>query len=235
MAWFLLPFSQFPLAPLAVSFLLPFVPLSTYLAPSSCDRNRPPPSQVACKLTLFAPPFTQLSRPFQLPRTPTTQRLTTTTLGLLRSCYAEQSLCRLEYWSPKENLSIHRFKSEGFIKFVALSDKMSRKTNHRIALTDKFSIIAAHHWELIKTSVTVRMVPPEDVVETTIHTETWSTVENLCLRWQQQNLPQLIANLSNNFAPVRSRNISPSLKMYSFFCKFKYFCLSVILQFCLFV
>jgi hypothetical protein len=62
------------------------------LAPSSCDRNRPPPSQVACKLTLFAPPFTQLSQPFQLPRTPTAQRLTTTTLGLFRSCYAEQFL-----------------------------------------------------------------------------------------------------------------------------------------------
>jgi hypothetical protein len=28
-----------------------------------------------------------------------------------------------------------------------LSDKMSRKKNHRIALTDKFSIIAAHHWQ----------------------------------------------------------------------------------------
>ncbi len=89
MAWFLLPLSQLPLAPLAVPLLLPFVPLSTYLAPSSCDRNRPPPSQVACKLTLFAPPFTQLSHPFQLPRSPTTQRLTTTTLGLLHSCYAE--------------------------------------------------------------------------------------------------------------------------------------------------
>jgi hypothetical protein len=31
-----------------------------------------------------------LSHPFQLPRTPTAQRLTTTTLGLFRSCYAEQ-------------------------------------------------------------------------------------------------------------------------------------------------
>jgi hypothetical protein len=31
---------------------------STYLAPSSCVRNRPPQSQVACKLTPFAPPFT---------------------------------------------------------------------------------------------------------------------------------------------------------------------------------
>ncbi len=90
MAQFSLSPFQFPLAPLTVSLLHPFVPLSTDLAPSSCDRNRPPPSQVACKLTLFAPPFTQLSHPFQLPRTPTTQRLTTTTLGLLRSCYAEQ-------------------------------------------------------------------------------------------------------------------------------------------------
>ncbi len=44
--------------------LLPLSPLFTYLAPSSCDRNCPPPSQVACKLTPFAPPFTQLSLPF---------------------------------------------------------------------------------------------------------------------------------------------------------------------------
>ncbi len=79
----------FPLLPLLFPWL-PFVPLSTYLAPSSCDRNRPPPSQVACKLTLFAPPFTQLSHPFQFPRTPTAQRPTTTTLGPFRSCYTEQ-------------------------------------------------------------------------------------------------------------------------------------------------
>jgi hypothetical protein len=90
MSQFLLSLSQFPFAPLAVPLLLPLVPLSTYLAPSSCDRNRPPPSQVACKLTLFAPPFTQLSHPFQLPRTPTAQRLTMTTLGPFCSCYAEQ-------------------------------------------------------------------------------------------------------------------------------------------------
>jgi hypothetical protein len=70
---------------------LPLYPISTYLAPSSCDRNRPPPSQVACKLTLFAPPpFAHLSHPFQPPKTPTAQRLTMTTLGLFRSCYAEQ-------------------------------------------------------------------------------------------------------------------------------------------------
>jgi hypothetical protein len=34
-----------------------------------------------------------LSHPFQLPRTPTAQRLAMTTLGLFRSCYAEQYLC----------------------------------------------------------------------------------------------------------------------------------------------
>ncbi len=87
----LAPPCSFPLLPLPPP-LLPFVSLSTYLAPSSCDRNRPPPSQVACKLTLFAPPFTQLSNPSQLPRTPTVQRLPTTTLGLFRSCYTEHSL-----------------------------------------------------------------------------------------------------------------------------------------------
>ncbi len=83
------PLSASPCSPYC-SLLLPFVTLSTYLAPSSCDRNCPPPSQVACKLTLFAPPFTQLSHPLQLPRTLIDQRLTMTTLGLFRSCYAEQ-------------------------------------------------------------------------------------------------------------------------------------------------
>ena len=89
---FFYPIPSLPLLPLPFLFYSPLYPFSTYLAPSSCDRNRPPPSQVACKLTLFAPPFTQLSHPFQLPRTPTAQRLTTTTLGLFRSCYAEQLL-----------------------------------------------------------------------------------------------------------------------------------------------
>ncbi len=90
MVWFLLYPSPIPLAPLAVPLLLPFVPPFTYLAPSSCDRNRPPSSQIACRLTPFAPPFPQLSHPFQLPRNPIAQRLTTTTMGLLRSHYAEQ-------------------------------------------------------------------------------------------------------------------------------------------------
>jgi hypothetical protein len=123
-----------PLAPPAVPLLLSFVPLSTYLAPSSCDRNRPPSSQVACKLTLFAPPFTQLSHPSQLPSTPATQRLTTTTLGLLRSCYAEQGeyaisktsqhLCRrFEYiflncssqWALKIIISFSNFRQVKYI------------------------------------------------------------------------------------------------------------------------
>jgi hypothetical protein len=70
--------------PLAGSPLLPLVSPCTYLAPSSCDGNRPPQSQVACKLTPFVPPFTQPTPPLQNPRTPTAQRLTKTTLGIFR-------------------------------------------------------------------------------------------------------------------------------------------------------
>ncbi len=73
--------------PLQVFLCTPLCSLcapSTYLAPSSCDRNRPPPSQVACKLTPFAPPFTQLTHPSQIPRTPPAPRLTMTTSGIFR-------------------------------------------------------------------------------------------------------------------------------------------------------
>jgi hypothetical protein len=74
------PYFSFPsLAPLCS----PFVSPSTYLAPSSCDRNRPPQSQVACKLTPFAPPLTWPTPPLQIPRTPTAQRLTKTTSGTI--------------------------------------------------------------------------------------------------------------------------------------------------------
>jgi hypothetical protein len=75
-----LPLAVVPLHP----FVSPFVFPSTYLALSSCDRNRPPPSQVACKLTPFAPPYTQLTHPPQFPRTPPALRLTTTTSGIFR-------------------------------------------------------------------------------------------------------------------------------------------------------
>ncbi len=73
----------FPL-PLLAPLCSPFVSPSTYLAPSSCDRNRPPQPQVACKLTPFAPPLTQPTPPLQIPRTPTAQRLTKTTSGIFR-------------------------------------------------------------------------------------------------------------------------------------------------------
>ena len=53
--------------PIAIIPLL--VPASTYLAPSSCDRNRPPQSQVARKLIPFVPhcslvPSPPKSQPF---------------------------------------------------------------------------------------------------------------------------------------------------------------------------
>jgi hypothetical protein len=89
-AWLFLCFLPEPFFshcyPLSSPFVLPF----TYLAPSSCDRNCPPSYQVACRLTPFAPPFTQSTHPFRIPRTPIAQRLTTTTLGPLRFHYAEQ-------------------------------------------------------------------------------------------------------------------------------------------------
>jgi hypothetical protein len=74
-------FPLLPLLPLLAPLCLPLVSPSTYLAPSSCDRNRPPPSKVACKLTPFAPPH-PVDPPPQLPRTPHAPRLTTTTSGI---------------------------------------------------------------------------------------------------------------------------------------------------------
>jgi hypothetical protein len=67
---------QFPFPPSLYPLLLTW-------NPPSCDRNRPPRSQVACKLTSLVPPFTQPS-PLQIPRTPTAQRLTKTTSGIIR-------------------------------------------------------------------------------------------------------------------------------------------------------
>ncbi len=75
------------LSPLASFSLFPFVSLyAPFLLtwnPPSCDRICPPWSQVVCKLTLPVPPLTQPS-PFQIPRTPTDQRLTETTSGIIR-------------------------------------------------------------------------------------------------------------------------------------------------------
>jgi hypothetical protein len=77
-------------SPLAGSPLFPFVSPSTYLAPSSCDRNRPPRSQVACKLTPFAPPFTRLSHPFQIPEPQLPSALLRRPREYSGSCYPEQ-------------------------------------------------------------------------------------------------------------------------------------------------
>jgi hypothetical protein len=126
-----------PLAPFADPLCslcwLPFVPFSTYLAPSSCDRNRPPPSQVACKLTLFAPPFTQSSLPLQIPRTPTNptaQRLPTTTLGLFRSHYTEQ------YFTLIVALLV------GFLIFAFLFISRNTKRYESLACFAKISLVS---------------------------------------------------------------------------------------------
>jgi hypothetical protein len=71
-------------SPYWLPFVPPFASPSTYLAPFSCDRYRPPQSQVACKLTPFVPPFTQPTPSLQIPRTPTAQHLTKTTSGIFR-------------------------------------------------------------------------------------------------------------------------------------------------------
>ncbi len=76
--------------PLLVPFYSPFVSPSTYLAPSSCDRNRPPPSQVACKLTPFAPPFTQPSHPSQIPNPNLSGAKQRRPREYSGSCYPEQ-------------------------------------------------------------------------------------------------------------------------------------------------
>ncbi len=68
----------------------PFVSPLTYLAPSSCDRNRPPQSQVACKLTPFAPPFTQPTPPLQFPEPQLPSALLRRPREYSGSCYPEQ-------------------------------------------------------------------------------------------------------------------------------------------------
>jgi hypothetical protein len=62
--------AQFPLlfcSPSLVPLCLPFVSPFTYLAPSSCDRNCPPRSQVACKLTPFTCPSPNPPLPSKFP------------------------------------------------------------------------------------------------------------------------------------------------------------------------
>ena len=51
-----------------------YIPPSTYLAPSSCDRNRPPQSQVARKLSPLFPIAPLFSPPLQIPNPPRVSR-----------------------------------------------------------------------------------------------------------------------------------------------------------------
>jgi hypothetical protein len=84
--------------------LIPLAPLSNPLSltwnPPSCDRIRPPRSQVTCKLTS---PFSTLSPPFplQIPRTQVTQRLTKTTLRRIRRLLSGTVI--LVVWFQKAN------------------------------------------------------------------------------------------------------------------------------------
>jgi hypothetical protein len=75
---FFSPLADFPF----VSPCSPFNPLLLTWNPPSCDRIRPPRSQVACNDLPCPNPFPKPS-PLQIPRTLFTQRLTRTTSGTI--------------------------------------------------------------------------------------------------------------------------------------------------------
>ncbi len=68
---------RFPFAPLSISLLLTW-------NPPSCDRIRPPRSQVDCKLTSPVPTLFPNPPPSKFPEPQFTQRLTKTTSGIIR-------------------------------------------------------------------------------------------------------------------------------------------------------
>ncbi len=114
------PFS--PLAPRAP--LAPFAShcsLFTYLAPSSCDRNRPPPSQVDCKLTLFAPPFSPIVPPLPFPRDPNCSAPDNDDLGTNPLFYTEHLLSLrclrfcLFLFTGEKRLTFHFHYAESFL------------------------------------------------------------------------------------------------------------------------
>ncbi len=99
------------LLPLPTPPCSPLVSPSTYLAPSSCDRNRPPQSQVACKLTPFAPPFTQPTPSLPKSQSPTAQRLTTTTSGIFRLLLSRTSIDRQSFWQKNFRANYEHFRN----------------------------------------------------------------------------------------------------------------------------
>jgi hypothetical protein len=66
------------------------VPFFTYLAPSSCDRNCPPRSQVACKLTPFAHPSPNPPLPSKFPEPQPPSASLRRPREYSGSCYPEQ-------------------------------------------------------------------------------------------------------------------------------------------------
>jgi hypothetical protein len=78
------------------------VPFSTYLAPSDCDRNRPPQSQVARKLNPFVPHCSPYTLPTKFPTLlgfPELNvhliRATSQTLSPVYSTIPKQSFCNV--------------------------------------------------------------------------------------------------------------------------------------------
>jgi hypothetical protein len=85
--------AQFPLlfcSPLPVPLCLPFVSPITYLAPSSCDRNCPLRSQVACKLTPFTRPSPNPPLPSKFPEPYPPSASLRRPREYSSSCYPEQ-------------------------------------------------------------------------------------------------------------------------------------------------
>ncbi len=72
------------ISPCRFPFVSPLLPSLLTWNPPSCDRIRPPRSQVACKLTYPVPTPLPKPSPLQISRTPTAQRLTKTTSGIIR-------------------------------------------------------------------------------------------------------------------------------------------------------
>ncbi len=78
----LLPLTSSPLLPHCVPFYL--------LGTLQLCQDRPPQSQVACKLTPFAPPFTQPTPPLQIPESQLPSALQRRPREHSGSCYPEQ-------------------------------------------------------------------------------------------------------------------------------------------------
>jgi hypothetical protein len=93
----------------ADSPLLPFAPPSNPLLltwnPPSCDRIRPPQSQVACKLTSPFPTLSPNPPPSKFPESQVTQRLTKTTLRRIRCLLSGTVIIIVIIFKPITELS----------------------------------------------------------------------------------------------------------------------------------